>query len=81
LGVVPFDPAAHDIIVGDLQPVLTVVERSDRQGATHLLDQSPEPEARGWERHQAAGAIRLRSARRPRAAAGEHIINSDKEKT
>lgn len=39
---VRLDPAAHHPIAGDFQSVVAVLEMFDRQGAAHLLDQSPQ---------------------------------------
>ena len=42
VGIVPLDPAAHDPMIGDLQPVLAIDNMLHGQGAVHLLNQAPQ---------------------------------------
>ena len=41
LGIIPLNPALHDLVVRDLQSVLAIGEMFDGQGAADLFDQSP----------------------------------------
>ena len=41
LAFVRFDPATHNPLIRNLEAIVTVLEMFYRQGAAHLLDQSP----------------------------------------